>query len=164
VATLPELAALGAPDWDAIQGLRSGMLGGPSRHQNASDADLVGVCEPVQQFLSAVRGHASKAAHAYYWRFYSAYFARYARVLDRVARAMKPNATAVLVVQDSHFKDLTVRLAEFTAAQVELAGLHVVDQWSIAVPNPKALNPATRRYRTTNATRETVIVCRKENF
>jgi hypothetical protein len=139
------------------------MLGGPSRHQSASDADLIGVCEPVKQFLLAVRSHTSKAAHAYYWRFYSAYFTRYARVLNRVARAMKPNGTALFVVQDSHFKDIEVRLAEFTAAQAELAGLHVVDQWSISVPNPKALNPATRRYRTTNATQETVIVCRKES-
>lgn len=162
VSTLPELAILGIPEWRTVEQLRAEMLGGPSRNRNSDDQGSTEVCEEISSFLQAVRQHSSKAASAYYFQFYRCYFYRYARSINRIARSMKNGGTAIIVVQDSHFKNLPVRLTDWTKRQLELAGLRIVDQWGVAVPNPKALNPAALRYRTSSATIESVVIAKKE--
>lgn len=162
IATLPELAAMGIPSWNEVEQLRLTMLGGPSRNADTDPSETGQLSASARTFLETVKNHPSKAASAYYYRFYSRYLVRYARTIKRIATCTKRGGRIVLVVQDSHFKDLSVPLSEWTREALAEAGARVENEWGYAVPNPKALNPAGKRYRASNATVESIVMARKD--
>jgi len=159
VATLPELAAIGIPTNQEVKHLRKQMLGGPFGVSARHGADAANsLPSSIRRFLSQVREHASKAAGTYYLGYYQHYFTRYASTLHELARVAKPGAVMVLVVQDSHFKNIHVKLAQWTIELAEMAGFNHSDSWSFDVPNPLALNPASTKYRASSATHESVLI------
>lgn len=58
------------------------------------------------RFLTALKAHPSKASTGYYYRTHLDYFDKMSRSIERIATAMKPNGQAILVVQDSYYKDI----------------------------------------------------------
>jgi hypothetical protein len=58
------------------------------------------------QFLEAVRSHRSKASKGYYYRTHLDYFDKMYRSIENLSAALKSRGTAVLVVQDSYYKEL----------------------------------------------------------
>ncbi|MGK7755148.1 DNA methyltransferase [Roseovarius sp. C03] len=75
--------------------------------------------ETCGKFLEALRSHHSKASSGYYYRTHLDYFDKMSCSLARVSKALKPGGSAVLVVQDSYYKnlhnDLPVMMAEMAA-------------------------------------------------
>jgi hypothetical protein len=57
-------------------------------------------------FLDAVKHHTSKASAGYYYKTHLDYFEKMHRSLRSISSVMKPNAAAILVVQDSFYKDV----------------------------------------------------------
>ena len=159
VATLPELAVIGIPSSEKVAGLRANMIGGPSRNRLLGNSSMNLLPKEVCEFLERVSNHGTKAASGYYVRFYSSYFTRYAEALAELSRVTMDNGTLVLVVQDSHFKDINVELCRWSALILMTHGWDIVEHQAYDVPNPKALNPAGLKYRQSNATRESVLVC-----
>jgi DNA modification methylase len=107
--TGPELALLGATN-TAARGLRDQMIGTPTIHNDLPS--------PSQTWGSTCLGtldcifhHDSYASRSYYWKTYLQYFDGLHKSLQEVNRTLRPSGKCVLVVQDSHYKDLHVNLA-----------------------------------------------------
>lgn len=70
-------------------------------------------------FLDAVKRHTSKASAGYYYKTHVDYFEKMNRSLRNISSAMKTNGAAILVVQDSFYKDvhndLPVAISEIAA-------------------------------------------------
>lgn len=88
-----------------VEQLRSSMIGTTKVPRN----DIV----PAEQwgskcntFLRAVQSHQSKASKGYYYRTHLDYFDKMYRSLGKLAAALKPQGAAVLVAQDSYYKEL----------------------------------------------------------
>jgi DNA methylase len=71
-------------------------------------------------FLNAVKDHPSKASSGYYYKTHVDYFEKMHRSLGNITSAMKAKGAAVLVVQDSYYKevrnDLPLIITEMAAA------------------------------------------------
>lgn len=62
--------------------------------------------ETCLSFLAALKAHPSKASGSYYYRTHLDYFDKMNRSMQRLAVGLKPGGRAVLVVQDSYYKDI----------------------------------------------------------
>jgi hypothetical protein len=162
VATLPELAIFGLPDSEAAHALRRQMLGTPVDNEQAVDAVVQGLPSSVQLFLREVREHGTKAAETYYHKYFTEYFVQANASLREIARVSKAGAHLCLVVQDSHFKDLKVDLTAHMTNLLHPIGYCSRELERHAVPNPFALNPSAKKYRSSSATCESVLHFIKE--
>lgn len=71
-------------------------------------------------FLSSVKSHTSKASAGYYYKTHIDYFEKMYRSICNISNVMRPGGAAVLVVQDSFYKDvhnpLPTAVSEIAAA------------------------------------------------
>jgi SAM-dependent methyltransferase len=104
VATSPELAILGLEEAEYRE-LRETMIGSSTvrADEPAIDRRWGKMC---RNFLTAVKRHRSKASATYYLRNHLQYFDGLFRSLCELDRVLRPGAPCVLVVQDSHYKDI----------------------------------------------------------
>lgn len=110
VATSPELAALGFRLDEKLPELRRRLIGTPTIQDvvPSVNANWGPTCS---SFLNRLHDHPSKAARSYYYKTYIQYFAAMSRSFSELHRCLKKGACCVIVVQDSHFKNLHVDLA-----------------------------------------------------
>jgi len=108
-ATLPELAVVMRTDPLVNFDLKFNTIGSTTNGKKGpSDEIMLG--ESYSSVLDEIRKHKSKASSTYYYRYFSNYFnAMYASIRE-VRRVLKPNSNAVLVVQDSYYKDVHIDL------------------------------------------------------
>jgi SAM-dependent methyltransferase len=57
-------------------------------------------------FLDTVKNHRSKASSGYYYRTHTDYYCKLSDSLKNLGSCLKPGAAAILVVQDSYYKDV----------------------------------------------------------
>jgi DNA modification methylase len=108
IATLPELALLGY-DNEAIRGLRDSMIGTPTVADNDPiESSAWGVT--CVELLRRISGHPSKDSRTYYYKIYRSYFDRMSQSLYELDRVLLPGGSAVIVVQDSYYKDVHIDL------------------------------------------------------
>lgn len=155
IATLPELAALGARK-DEIAALRATMIGTPVVRGANADEPLPGKKLPA--FIKAVDEHDSYAARSYYLKFYRSYFAGMERSFEELARVTKPGAWLVFVAQDSWFKQLHVPVPELLAEMGERRGWRVDRRDHPVVWNRAGMHPHGRTYRSSTRATESVLV------
>lgn len=122
-ATLFELAALGI-------GASSSQYGDLRRA--AMGTNLMRACEqnsrsphaePVVDLLCRIAKHPSKASATYYSRSFQQYFTDAHQSLSELKRVLRPEATAVLVVQSSYYKDIPIPLGQLFEAMGENLGM-----------------------------------------
>jgi SAM-dependent methyltransferase len=77
----------------------------------------------VNDFLSEVASHPTKAAKSYYWKNLVQYFSDMDRALEEIARVLKPGGSGLIVVQSSYFKDVEAKLGEMYVEMAERKGL-----------------------------------------
>ena len=70
--------------------------------------------------LAAVEAHASKSSRNYYIKTLEQYFSDLISSLTEINRVVKPGARVVLVVQDSHYKDVHVDLPAVVTEMAEI--------------------------------------------
>jgi DNA modification methylase len=58
------------------------------------------------EFLEQIRSHPSKASAGYYYQTHLDYFDKMERSIEKFASALRPNGRAIMVVQDSYYKDI----------------------------------------------------------
>ena len=136
VATRPELAVLGFHPEINAPALRRQMLGTPITtgiDTPAPDATWGNTCLAT---LRNIRAHTSKASKTYYSRFYSQYFAGLRASLLDIDRVCRRTARIALVVQDSYYKDVPVRLGEIVTEMGTLQGWHLSETKSFPVKTP----------------------------
>lgn len=146
-ATRVELAVLSGLCGGDFGELSRRMIGStrvPGRRVLPSDA----FGPTCRQFLSDLRAHPSKASATYYYRTHVDYFWKMARSLRAVRRALRPGGGAVIVVQDSFYKDLHNDLPKMFEEMGERCGLRLERREDFPIARTMAgVNPRTRIYR-----------------
>ena len=115
-------------------------------------------------FLERLRGHRSKASAGYYYRTHLDYFHKMSQSLQNVSTALKPGAAAVLVVQNSYYKDVHNDLPAMIREMGEAAGLCLERseefRWQRSM---SGVNPYTRVYNRERGALEAVLCFSKNS-
>lgn len=161
-ATRVELAVL-HPLFDTkMEDLGRQMIGSTRvpDHEIALNSDWGKTCS---QFLDALSSHSSKASGTYYYKTHLDYFDKMARSLANISKGIKPTGAAVLVVQDSYYKDIHNDLPGITTEMAEAAGLRLRRRDDFAFKRTMAgINPYTRTYKRAAGAVEAVLCFEKE--
>lgn len=123
-ATRIELAVLAPLLGSSTASLRRKMMGSIQVPQEtiSPHADWGQTC---LQFLSSLREHPSKASASYYHKTHLDYFAKLFRSTNNVAQCLKLGGSAIIVVQDSYYKDLHNDLAQIVTEMGSSASLRL---------------------------------------
>ncbi|MBO9707441.1 MAG: hypothetical protein J7521_04425 [Caulobacter sp.] len=105
------------------------------------------------RFLKALRAHPSKASAGYYYRTHLDYFDKMSRSMERMSTGLKAGGRAVLVVQDSYYKDLHNDLPKIICEMGVQHGLRLSQREDFHLHSMSDINPGRRTYvRPTGAT------------
>lgn len=115
-----------------------------------------------QTFLRSLYRHPSKASKGYYYKTHLDYFEKMGRSLTFLADAMKKSGGAILVVQDSFYKEIHNDLPTTIAEMADARGLRLVrrDDFYFA-RSMSGINPRTRAYKRGAGATESVLCFRK---
>lgn len=155
VGHLPELATLGL-DEAGVARLRDAMIGTPRISDLQPNTELA---PKAKDFLSAVEQHDSYAAKSYYAKNFRQYFEGMADSLTEIGRVSVSGAPVVLVVQDSHFKDIHIDLADLMSDQAKSLGWASVERRDFATSKSMAqLNSRAHDTARSMTPTETILV------
>lgn len=158
VATKPELAVLGATSAE-FRRLRARMLGTPLIvRANQEPDERWG--ETCVRLLKKIRQHHSHASEGYYYKNHLQYFRRLFASFSELSRVVRPRGgRAVLVVQDSHYKDIHNDLPRITTEMLSQCGFDLAMRHDHYLSVTKAaVNTRSQRYRTESDATESVLV------
>jgi hypothetical protein len=158
IATRPELAVLRA-DEPRVRGLRDSMVGTPTMNGRLGPHPSWG--PKADAFLGRVREHPSRASSTYYLRYFEQYYADMWASLRELRRVCSDGAPAVLVVQDSHYKEIHNDTPGILLDMGGRAGFGEAVRHDFAIPKTKAaMNPRARAYRAGSSAVESVLLLR----
>jgi len=160
VATSIELAILGY-DETRFDDLRRALIGTTTvAAEPVAAKGLWG--DTCKQFLAAVSNHDSKASRGYYLKGHLSYYDSLFLSIAEIARILRKDAVACLVIQDSYYKDVhndLPRIVEEMGASVNLTTLLRKD---FSVKKTIAgTNPRSRPYRKDFSAVEAVVCLQK---
>ncbi|WP_299006356.1 DNA methyltransferase [uncultured Caulobacter sp.] len=112
-------------------------------------------------FLAALKAHPSKASGGYYYRTHLDYFDKMNRSVQRLARSLKPGGRAVLVVQDSYYKDIHNDLPKIITEIGAGHGLTLAQSASFHLRSMSDVNPGRKTYVRPSGATESVLCFRK---
>lgn len=157
-ATLPELAVMGVRE-DAIRSLRDRMIGTPTIHNGASMLLRQDWGDATDELLDRIAAHTSKASATYYSKYYTQYFTGMWNSLIELRRVIKPDRYAVLVLQDSYYKDIHVDLPALVGEMSRAAGWADWSRIDFRVSHTMAsLHPGTRNYKRPMQSVESAVI------
>ena len=114
------------------------------------------------RFLAALKVHPSKASGGYYYKTHLDYFEKMSRSLANVSTSLKPGGAAILVVQDSYYKDIHNDLPTITAEMATAKGLKLRRRVDFHLTRSMAgINPHTRTYKRAAGAIEAVLCFEK---
>jgi SAM-dependent methyltransferase len=160
VATSPELAMLGL-DKAGVDSLRRTMMGAPviTKQFLCASPDWGTTCN---NFLTAVEKHSSVASGTYYLRNLRQYFGSLHLSLKEIDRVLKADGHAVLVVQDSYYKDIHNDLPLIVEEIGTLLGWSKFARWDYPCTVTKgSINGKRARYRNSASAVESVLIFAK---
>jgi hypothetical protein len=157
VATLPELFLLGFEYQTSLRDLRERLLGTTAivdpRVVHSREWGTV-----AHNLLDAIQKHPSKASSTYYYRNYCSYFRGLFESIGELARVIKVGGRMVVVVQDSHYKEIHTDLAAVFTEMCSIHGFRADRRTDFPMRRTLAAsNPGTRSYRTNIGATESVI-------
>jgi hypothetical protein len=161
-ATRIELAVLHPLVDITMEGLGRRMIGSTRvpEHRIVPQADWGKTC---RRFLREVKAHPSKASDGYYYKTHLDYFAKMGSSLVNIAGALKPGGAAILVVQDSFYKDVHNDLPTITTEMCALAGLRLRRRQDFILKRSLAdINPRSQVYERTAGAVEAVLCLEKD--
>jgi hypothetical protein len=104
--------------------------------------------EKCQNFLETLRRHQSKASSGYYYKTHLDYFDKMSRSIFNLAQALRPQGGAILVVQDSYYKELYNDLPSIITEMGEGCGLEKRRHENFRLNRSMSgINPYTRLYK-----------------
>jgi hypothetical protein len=115
-------------------------------------------------FLNKVRDHQSKASRTYYYKTHLDYFDKMSRSMQNVAASLKVGGAAILVVQDSYYKDVHNDLPTMMVEMGDNSGLELqrvepfLGQRSMA-----RINRHSKSYKRPASATESVLCFRRTN-
>lgn len=115
------------------------------------------------EFLDRLMSHDSKASRGYYYKTHLDYFNKMSRSIKNIHSCLKKSATAILVVQDSHYKEIHNDVPLILTEMAENSGLSLFRREDFSQKNSIAgINSKSRKYRETAVAVESVICFRKK--
>jgi hypothetical protein len=156
MATLPELAALGMRRTE-VRELRDKMIGTPTMTDAPAGKDP-NWGSAATAVLRAITRHRSRAAKTYYAPFYRQYLRGMWASLREVARVTQKDAPAILVAQDSYFKDVHIDTPALIAGMGRELGWSLLNQHAFPVPANRANMHPGRSYRASSRATEQVLI------
>lgn len=167
VYTKIELSLLGYNSID-IKGLRREMIGTPTVQKGVdcvkylSHNQMVSFSETCFKILESIYTHESKAAKGYYFKTYVQYFSGMYQSLNEIYRILKNNGVAIIVVQDSWFKEINVDVSKVISEFGKSCGFTIIEKIEHEVrSNLNYINSKSRKYKNKKTTVESVIVFMK---
>lgn len=116
----------------------------------------------VETLIERVRTHRSYASERYYAKGFRYYFEDMSRVLARFAGWLAPKGVAMLVVQDTYYKEILVSVADLLGDIAQVHGLKVVEVKRFKVRNAMSrLSPQSRATLPKPQLAETVMLLSK---
>ncbi|MES2445431.1 MAG: DNA methyltransferase [Pseudomonadota bacterium] len=112
-------------------------------------------------FLESVREHRSRASSGYYYKTHVDYFDKIYRSLGRVSSALSHSGVAVLVAQDSFYKEIRNDLSTILSEMSERQGMALERREDFAVRTMASINPGSIKYRSESKAFESVLCFRK---
>lgn len=115
----------------------------------------------ASELISRISSHSSKASTGYYLKQAQQYLDDLVCSFDELTRVSKKHAIMTLVVQDSYYKEIPIRLAEICAEEAERRGWRFM-RWdpTEVTRHLTQLNTAARAY-PKGRVDETVVTLRK---
>ncbi|MEE1993056.1 DNA methyltransferase [Pseudomonas syringae pv. syringae] len=114
------------------------------------------------EFLKKLKEHPSKASTGYYYKTHVDYFEKMSKSITHICNALKPDGRAILVVQDSHYKEIHNDVPKIITEMANSKGLYLTRKVDFTVNNTFAnLNPRSLKYRATGSATESVLCYRK---
>lgn len=156
VATSIELAVLGIND-DSFLRLRRSLMGGTTVLNLGFEVNP-GWGQTCIDFLDAVKRHPAKASGTYYLKTHVQYFDSLYKSMLELGRVLKTYGRLVMVVQDSHYKELRNDLATIVSEMALSAGFELSDRADFCSGRSMAqLNSHVKKYRTSGSAVESVL-------
>lgn len=161
VATSIELAVLGCSEEQ--YGLLRRALTGTSTVPKKVIDPLAAWGATCNSFLEKVARHESKASKGYYLKNHIQYFDSLSKSIKEIGRVLRPTGRAVLVVQDSYYKDLLNDLPEIVNEMAFQSGLHLERRDDfVSEKNMARINKASKKYGTNRPATESVLSFRPQ--
>lgn len=155
-ATRIELAVLAPLLKTAERALGRQMIGSTQVPKGDIEVDE-GWGETCLSFLAALKAHPSKASGGYYYRTHLDYFDKMNRSMQRLAVGLKPGGRAVLVVQDSYYKDIHNDLPTIIAQIGAHHGLTLRQSKAFHLRSMSDINPGRQTYARPSGATESVL-------
>lgn len=144
-ATRIELAVLAPLLKTAERALGRQMIGSTQVPKGDIEVDE-GWGKTCISFLAALKAHRSKASGGYYYRTHLDYFDKMNRSMQRLAVGLKPGGRAVLVVQDSYYKDIHNDLPKIITEIGAHHGLTLDQSKAFHLRSMSDINPGSQTY------------------
>ena len=111
-----------------------------------------------RDFLEALRKHPSKASAGYYYRTHLDYFDKITRSICNLSQVLKHDGRAIIVVQDSYYKEIHNDLPAIVTEIGEAYGLKKRRRADFPISRSMSgMNPNTRLYRKPTGSVEAVL-------
>lgn len=114
-----------------------------------------------KRFLAALQAHPSKASAGYYYRTHLDYFDKMSRSMARISTALKPGGKAILVVQDSYYKDVHNDLPKIIGEMGVKHGLKLWRRKDFHLRSMSDINPGRQNYDRPSGATESVLCFKK---
>lgn len=160
IYTQLELAVLGIHHED-VRKLRNNMIGSPTVHSDMQKRTVPIEMKLCNKVLNDINQHTSKAAQSYYYKTYKQYILEMEDSLHEISRVLSNKGIAILVVQDSWFKDIYVDVPGMVIEIAEQFGLKGTIQYNDVKQNMAYINTRSREYKKDKKAAEAIIVLRK---
>lgn len=108
-------------------------------------------------FMSALKAHPSKGSGGYYYRTHLDYFDKMNRSMQRLAVALKAGGRAVLVVQDSYYKNIHNDLPTIITEIGAYHGLTLSQSKAFHLRSMSDIHPGRRTYVRPSGATESVL-------
>lgn len=120
--------------------------------------------ETCVNFLRDVTLHNSKASNGYYRKTHIDYFSKIYQSIENIKVSLKEAASAILVVQDSYYKEIHNDLPKIFIEMAENIGMENFLVKSFEQSNSLSrINPASKKYRRSVVVTESVLCFRKKD-
>lgn len=158
---LPEISIMSGFTSIDIQNLRCKMMGTTKMSGKAkAEEDWGEICNIL---LDKIRNHPSKASATYYFRFYCQYFDNLSSTLRKMRSVVSVGGQALMVVQNSYYKDVPIPLYEIISEMGKSINISVSNLRNQRVETHMgSMNPTQRAYVAQKVLEESVILMKFE--
>lgn len=116
------------------------------------------------RFLDRLHSHPSAASKGYYFKNHIQYFKSLSTSIAEISRVLKPNAYCILVVQDSHYKEIHNDVPGVTVEMASMRGLRLDRRLDFTSSRSMVdINGRARKYLNNRKTTESVLVFKQDH-